>query len=43
LITSSLSPEINFEELGYKEKEVGCEKLFFERLCIWELSLNVFP
>lgn len=37
LITSSLSPEINFKNLGYKEKEIGCEKLFYERLCIWVL------
>jgi release factor glutamine methyltransferase len=39
LITSSLSEDINFDELGYKSKEVGCEKLFFERLCIWELKI----
>lgn len=39
LITSSLSPEINFKELGYNAEEVGCERLFFERLCIWELSI----
>lgn len=39
LITSSLSPEINFEKLGYNSKEIGCEKLFFERLCIWEISI----
>lgn len=38
LITSSLSEEINFEKLGYKAEEIGCEKLFFERLCIWELE-----
>jgi len=37
LITSSLASEINFKELGYKEKEIGCEKLFVERLCILEL------
>lgn len=37
LITSTLSKEINFKKLGYKYKELGCEKLFFERLCIWEL------
>lgn len=40
LITSSLSEEINFEESGYNAKEIGCEKLFFERLCIWELSVR---
>ncbi len=39
LITSSLSPEIDFKKLGYFEKEIGCENLFFERLCIWELEL----
>jgi HemK-related putative methylase len=37
LITSSLAKEINFKQLGYQFQEVGCEKLFFERLCIWEL------
>ncbi len=37
LITSSLSEDIGFEEFGYKAKEIGCEKLFFERLCVWEL------
>ncbi len=38
LITSSLSKDIDFEKLGYKSKEIGCEKLFMEKLCIWELS-----
>lgn len=38
LITSTLSPEINFEKLGYKAREIGCEKLFFEQLCIWEIK-----
>jgi release factor glutamine methyltransferase len=38
LITSSLSKDVNFNKLGYSSKEVGCEKLFFERLCIWELK-----
>ena len=38
LITSSLTEDINFEKFGYSEKEVGCEKLFFERLCVWELK-----
>jgi release factor glutamine methyltransferase len=37
LITSSLSESVNFQELGYVEKEIGCERLFFERLCIHEL------
>ena len=39
LITSSLSEDIDFNKLGYQEKEIGCEKLFFERLCIWELEI----
>jgi len=39
LITSSLSEDVNFENLGYDAKEIGCEKLFFERLCVWELTL----
>lgn len=39
LITSSLSEEVNFQELGYQENELGCEKMFFESLCIWELNL----
>jgi len=38
LITSSLAENINFEKLAYDAKEIGCEKLFFERLCIWELT-----
>jgi len=38
LITSSLASDIDFNTFGYKSKEVGCEKLFFERLCIWELK-----
>ncbi len=40
LITSSLAEDVNFEELGYNAKEIGCENLFFERLCIWELALR---
>jgi release factor glutamine methyltransferase len=39
LITSSLGEEIDFKKLGYDAQELGCEKLFFERLCIWELHL----
>lgn len=39
LITSSLAENIDFKKLEYKEKEIGCEKLFFERLCIWELKI----
>lgn len=37
LITSSLSENIDFGNFGYHAKEIGCENLFFERLCIWEL------
>ena len=40
LITSSLSEDVYFYELGYNSKEIGCEKLFFERLCVWELSVK---
>jgi len=40
LITSSLAEDVNFEKLNYKAKEIGCEKLFFEKLCIWELKIN---
>ena len=39
LITSSLAEKVNFEDFGYIEKEIGCEKLFFESLCIWELCI----
>jgi HemK-related putative methylase len=39
LITSSLAENVDFQKLGYKSKEIGCEKLFFERLCIWELKI----
>lgn len=38
LITSSLSEDVDFSSFGYEAKEIGCEKLFFERLCIWELK-----
>jgi release factor glutamine methyltransferase len=39
LITSTLSEYIDFKELGYEAKELGCEKLFFETLCVWELRV----
>lgn len=39
LITSSISEDVDFMKLGYNAKEIGCEKLFFERLCIWELEI----
>jgi release factor glutamine methyltransferase len=38
LITSSLAEDVNFKQLHYDAKEVGCENLFFERLCIFELT-----
>jgi release factor glutamine methyltransferase len=38
LITSSLAEDVNFNSLGYNAKEIGCENLFFERLCIFELT-----
>lgn len=38
LITSSLTKGINF--LDYKKKQIGCERLFFEELCVWELSIS---
>lgn len=40
LITSSLAENIDFKKLGCKEKEIGYEKLFFERLCILELTIS---
>lgn len=39
LLTSSLTPEINFSELGYNERFLGNEKLFYEELFVWELKL----
>jgi len=38
LITSSLSRQIHFNELGYNYNQVGGEVLFFEKLYIWELT-----
>jgi len=40
LIASSLAEKVNFDELGYNEKEIGCERLFFETLCVCEISLK---
>lgn len=37
LVTSNLTKNINFQ--NYKKKQVGCEKLFFEELCVWELTM----
>jgi len=41
LITSSLSPEINFIEFGYKAEIINEKKLFFEQISSWELSLYI--
>jgi release factor glutamine methyltransferase len=38
LITSSLAEDVSFSSMNYHAEEVGCENLFFERLCIWELT-----
>ncbi len=40
LIASSLAEKVDFNKLGYNEKEIGCERLFFETLCVCELSLK---
>ncbi|MFH1585694.1 MAG: HemK2/MTQ2 family protein methyltransferase [archaeon] len=40
LITSTLAEGVDFEELGYEAEEIGCENLFYERLCVWELTVN---
>ncbi len=40
LITSSLSEDVPFSSLDYEAREIGCEKLFFERLCVWELKIS---
>jgi len=40
LITSSLASSINFNLLGYLAGVLLSEKLFFEKLTAWELSLN---
>lgn len=37
LITSSLEENVDFKKLGYKAKEIDSEKLFFEKLSVWEL------
>lgn len=42
LITSSLTGNIDFERMGYNAQEIGCEKLFFERLCVYEISEKNF-
>jgi release factor glutamine methyltransferase len=37
LVVSSLTKDLYFST--YKKKEIGCEKLFFEKLCILELTV----
>jgi len=37
LLTSSLTPKMNFKKLGYKSKLLEKEKLFYEQLFVWEL------
>jgi release factor glutamine methyltransferase len=37
LIISSLTKDLRFT--GYKKKEIGCEKMFFETLCVLELTV----
>ena len=32
-------PEVDFKKLGYKSKQLICEKLFYEQLCVWELII----
>jgi release factor glutamine methyltransferase len=39
LITSSLAEDIDFKDFCYTCNKIGCEKLFYERLCVWELRL----
>lgn len=39
LITSTLAEYLDFPAMGYHAKELGCEKLFFETLCVWELRV----
>ncbi|MBU2104155.1 MAG: methyltransferase [Nanoarchaeota archaeon] len=36
LLTSSLTKNIKW--LDYQKKLLGCEKLFFEELCVWEIT-----
>lgn len=40
LIASSLAEPIDFKKLGYDEEELGCERLFFETLCLCGLKLK---
>lgn len=38
-LASNLTPKIDFERLRYKSRELGCERLFYEQLCVWELVI----
>jgi len=38
IITSSLSPEIDFDKLSYEFKKIGKKSLFFEKISLLELS-----
>jgi release factor glutamine methyltransferase len=40
LITSSLAEKVDFNALGYYEKEIQTEKLFFETLYLCEITLK---
>jgi len=39
LLTSSLTPVIDFKRFGYEYNRLANKKLFFEELYIWELKL----
>lgn len=41
LVTSSSTPEVDFNKFGYIEREVGKQRLFYEVLYVWELNLSV--
>lgn len=38
LVASSLTPQIDFENLGYNSTFIGSERLFYEELRVWELT-----
>lgn len=39
LLTSSLTPKINFKSLGYESRIINRKKIFFEELFVWKLKL----
>ena len=41
LLTSTLTPKIDFEKFGYKAKELDYKSLFYEKLSVWELTKDV--